>query len=213
MSEPNINASIPEESSFDFLSNLDDDDLISMNAPDPEEFLNVLNSDRCTIIFSLTRGNNVLSEKNFENVQIKLERHHEMAQMDMLNGPLIEMQGIWDILKSYGANMEKDVAEAEDTSEFTRLHITVIPEKYNGETVLMCINPMFWALTSYELNEPANIVRMMFYPEYVDVYQNEVVASDGEAPEITPDMDFVSMDTGTFSREEARTAYRNKYSQ
>lgn len=102
--------------------------------------------------------------KTFLDVPVEIEKHSNVMQVNIMGGGITE---IYEILYRHSKAMDELSMEGNSNSGILFIFI---PEKYLGEFVFGCNDPVFWALTAAKPGALADRISMAFLPYNVGIF-------------------------------------------
>lgn len=121
---------------------------------------------------------------------ISIERHGQFLQIEFrfISSLDNDLKMLWTTLELYGKTMSDVNIENNAVPRIASGTITFLPSQFNGKYFAVAANPIFWALTSPDTGENANLVRVLVEADNFEIFENKGVDIDKIDKEIAADM-------------------------
>ncbi len=131
----------------------------------------------CSILDLRTDESKSLATVSMQKPVISIERHGEYIQLDFkFISPLdTDLKIFWNTLELYGKTCSDINVDTEDTGLYVTLSLALIPDFYEGKYFAAASEPVFWALTSENIEKSPNIIRVMLPLINFEVLENTSV--------------------------------------
>lgn len=128
----------------------------------------------CTVLDLKTENDKPIVSVAFKKPIIRVERHYEFIQLEFsfISALDTDLKLMWNAIELYGKTADDINSKVEETMSFASCGITMMPACYNGEYYCTAVNPLFWSLTSTEVGEAANTIRILFDAEDLKIFKN-----------------------------------------
>lgn len=140
----------------------------------------------CAILDLQTNTDKTISSVSMQKPVILVERRGNYIQLDFkFVSPLdTDLKIFWNALELYGKTCNDINVDTEKTGLYITLSLSLIPDFYEGKYFAALSDPIFWALTSEDIEKSPNIIRMMVPLVNFEVLENVNVDIDQVTKEV-----------------------------
>lgn len=131
----------------------------------------------CNVINLITGEEKQIISVTLQKPVISIERHGEYIQLDFsfISALDNDLKMLWTTLELYGKTVSDINTNSEKSGLVATGSLTLVPTQFNGKYFAVAVNPIFWALTSSEIGETANIIRVMVEASAFEVLENKEI--------------------------------------
>ena len=193
------------------------DELKEYKTPSFEEILDAVAKGNMTVSVQVRIGKEEQGRAT-DNIKVRIERHTDFIQFDVVpahEDNALPLAFIWQSLEKYGAAYEEEMKNGgpnlnnnELPAEFS---LVIIPDDFQSRICIVAVAPSVWALTAAALNRPADIVRILFQPENINIIEStfdEEAEMTDYRDELLRQRDLAALD---YNEEEQKRAEVNEY--
>lgn len=121
---------------------------------------------------------------------ISIERHGLFLQIDFkfISALDNDLKMLWTTLELYGKTMNDINTEESNVPRIASGTITFAPTQFEGRYFAVVANPVYWALTSPDVGESTNLIRVLVEADNFEIFENKNIDMNKLDKEISSDL-------------------------